>query len=77
MNTDTQIRNQLIRRIQKIPSNRLKELNELVAKLELTSPKKDKNLSFAGAWAKIDSEAFNNLTENLIDNRQLNKRRYE
>jgi len=73
MTTDTQIRNQLIRRIQKIPSNKLKELNELVAKLELSSPKKDKNLSFAGAWANLDSELFHNLTEKLIDNRQRSK----
>ncbi len=70
MTTDTQIRNQLIRRIQKIPSNKLKEL---VAKLELSSPKKDKNLSFAGAWANLDSELFHNLTEKLIDNRQRSK----
>jgi hypothetical protein len=77
MNTDTQIRTQLIRRIQKIPSNKLKELNELVAKLELTSPKKDKILSFAGAWSDIDSGALNSLTENLTDNRQRNKRRYD
>jgi len=70
MTTDTQIRNQLIRRIQKIPSNKLKEL---VAKLELSSPKKDKNLSFAGAWTNLDSELFHNLTEKLIDNRQRSK----
>ena len=77
MNTETQIRSQLIRRIQKIPSSKLNELSELVTKLELTSSKKDKNLSFAGSWANIDSETFNSLTENLIDLRQQNKRRYE
>ena len=76
MATDTQIRNQLIRRIQKIPGNKLEELNELVAKLELTSPKKDKILSFAGAWSNIDSGVLSNLTENLIDNRQRSKIMY-
>jgi hypothetical protein len=49
MITDTQIKSQLIRRIQRIPSNKLKELSELVVKLEITSSNKDKNLSFAGA----------------------------
>jgi hypothetical protein len=77
MITETQIRSQLIRRIQRIPSSKLNELSELVSKLELTSSNKDKNLSFAGAWTNIDSDTFNNLTENLIDNRQRNKRRYE
>jgi len=55
----------------------LNELNELVSKLERTSPAKDKNLSFAGAWENLDSETFNTLTENLIENRQRNKRRNE
>jgi len=77
MITETQIRSQLIRRIQRIPSSKLNELSELVSKLELTSSNKDKNLSFAGAWTNIDSDTFNNLTENLIENRQRNKRRYE
>ena len=77
MITDTQIRSQLIRRIQRIPSNKLNEINELVSKLERTSPAKDKNLSFAGAWENLDAETFNALTDNLIENRQRNKRRNE
>lgn len=77
MITETQIRSQLIRRIQRIPASKLNELSELVTKIELTASKKDKNLSFAGSWTNIDSDTFNNLTENLIDNRQRNKRCYE
>jgi hypothetical protein len=77
MITETQIRSQLIRRIQRIPSSKLNELSELVSKLELSSSNKDRNLSFAGAWINIDSDPFNSLTENLIENRQRNKRRYE
>lgn len=71
MITETQIRSLLIRRIQRIPSNKLNELSQLITKLELTSSNKEKKLSFAGAWANIDSETFNNLTENLIEKRQL------
>jgi hypothetical protein len=77
MITETQIRSQLIRRIQRIPSSKLNELNDLVSKLELTSSNKEKNLSFAGAWINIDSDTFKNLTDNLIESRQRNKRRYE
>ncbi len=54
MITETQIRSQLIRRIQRIPSNKLSEISELVTKLEQTSSPKAKNLSYAGAWANID-----------------------
>jgi hypothetical protein len=77
MITETQIRSQLIRRIQKMPSGKLNELNELVSKLEQTTSTKDKNLSFAGAWSNLDADTFNNLTENLVGNRQRNQRRYE
>lgn len=75
MTTNTQIRNQILRKIQKIPANRLKELEVFVSKLEETTNKKAKILSFAGAWENIDDGLFNELTDNLIDNRQRNKRR--
>ena len=75
MMTATQIRSQLIRRIQRIPSNKLIELDEMVSRLEETPSNKDKNLSFAGAWENIDLETFDNLTVNLLENRQRNKRR--
>jgi len=75
MTTNTQIRNQIFRKIQRIPANRLKELDVFVSKLEETTNKKDKNLSFAGAWENIDEHLFNEFTDNLVDRRQRNKRR--
>ena len=77
MSTDTQIRSRLVRKIQRIPSNRLNELNEFISKLEQTSSHKDKILSFAGAWENLDTNVFAELTENLISNRQRNRRRNE
>lgn len=73
--TNAQIRNQLLRKIQKIPNDKLKELNDYIAKLEGEPEKKSKVLSFAGAWSDIDNSVFQDLTENLINNRQRNKRR--
>jgi len=75
MMTNTQIRNQILRKIQRIPADRLKELEVFVSKLEETTNKKDKNLSFAGAWENIDDNLFNEFTENLLDRRLRNKRR--
>jgi len=74
-NTNTQIRNQILRKIQRIPADRLKELGVFLSKLEESTNKKDKNLSFAGAWENIDDNLFNEFTDNLIDRRQRNKRR--
>jgi hypothetical protein len=77
MITDTQKRSQLIRRIQRIPSNKLNELDQLISKLEASTSRKDKNLTYAGAWKDIDQETFDNLTVNLVEKRQRNRRRNE
>lgn len=74
---DTQIRTKILSRIKKIPSNKLKELDDFITKIEASSvKKKNKSLSFAGAWENIDSKVFTDFTENLIENRQKNKRRF-
>jgi hypothetical protein len=72
MMMDTQIRNRLLRKIQKIPMNKLKELDDFVSRLELSTNKKEKNLSFAGAWKNLDDAVFEELTDNLIEKRQRN-----
>ena len=69
MITNTQIRNQILRKIQRIPADTLKELEVFVSKLEESTNKKDKNLSFAGAWENIDDNLFNEFTDNLVDRR--------
>jgi hypothetical protein len=77
MNTDIRIRSQILRRIQKVPSNRLKELNDFISKLERSAGRKDRILSFAGAWQNIDSSTFEEFTENLISNRKKNRNRID
>lgn len=54
MITDIQRRNQIIRRISRIPKDKLKELDEYVSKLEQETGKKSKTLSYAGAWQDFD-----------------------
>lgn len=77
MITDTQRRNQILRRISRIPKDKLKELDEYVSKLEQEISKKNRTLSFAGAWKDIDSTVFDDFTINLISNRQKNRRRLD
>ena len=74
MITNTQKLQQILRRIYRIPSNKLKELDDFISKLEQTISKKTNTLSFAGAWKDLDDSVFNELTENLIKNRERNKR---
>ena len=77
MITDTQRRNQILKRISRIPKDKLKELDAYVSKLEQNISKKSKTLSFAGAWKDIDDSVFNDLASNLISNRQKNTRRFD
>lgn len=71
---DSQIRQQILRKIRRIPSNKLSDLNEYLSKLEQTTEKSSKILSYAGSWNKIDESAFNELTSNLLINRNKNSR---
>ena len=75
--SDTQIRDQLIRRIQRIRADILRQLDDYAAKLEETFNNKDKILSFAGTWENIDDDLFNDFTDKLITRRQRNKRRID
>lgn len=77
MITDTQRRNQILRKINRIPTDKLKELDDFVSKLEQGIIQKSKTLSFAGAWSDIDDTVFNDLTHDLISNRQRNRRRID
>jgi hypothetical protein len=74
MNSDTLIRSQILKKIQRIPSDRLKELNDFVSKLEKSHEKKERILAFAGAWENMEPSIFNELTENLISNRRKNRK---
>ena len=69
MKADTQIRQQIFRKIRRIPSEKLNDLNDYLSKLEQASDQSSKTLSFAGSWNNIDESVFDELTENLISNR--------
>lgn len=77
MITDKQRKNQILRRIQKLPPDKIKELHEFVGKIDQETPMKMKILSYAGTWSDIDDTVYNDLTENLISQRQKNNRRFE
>jgi len=77
MITDTQQRNQILRRISRIPKEKLQELDDFVATLELENSNKQMTLSLAGAWNDIDNSIFEDLTNNLINRRQTNRRRID
>lgn len=70
MTTETKIRNQILKRIQRIPMEQLSELDEYLRKLETQISKKKKVLSYAGAWKDLDEDVFRELTDGLITRRE-------
>lgn len=75
MIAETKIRNQILRRIERMPGEQLSKLDKYLKKLELEITKKDRILSYAGAWKDMDDDIFREFTEELIVRRQENKRR--
>jgi hypothetical protein len=77
MITDTQRINQILRRINRIPKDRLKELDDYVSKLEQENNIKTRSLSFAVARDDIEDSVIDDLTSNLINRRQRNRGRID
>ena len=71
MTTETKIRNQILKRINRIPVEQLSELDKYLEILEARNTKKSKVLSYAGAWKDMDDNIFREFTEELIVRRQL------
>lgn len=75
MIAETKIRNQILRRIERMPGEQLSKLDRFLKKLALEKTKKDRILSYAGAWKDMDDNIFREFTADLITRRQENKRR--
>lgn len=75
MITDTQKRQQILSRINRMSMDKLTELEDFLSKLEKGINKKSKNLSFAGSWQDMDESLFSEFTDELISKRESNRRR--
>jgi hypothetical protein len=77
MITNIQRRNQILKRISKIPKEKLKALDEYISKLEHEPVRKNRTLSFAGAWKDMDESVLDDFTKRLINNRKKNRSRID
>ena len=69
MTIKNRLRNNLIRKIQRLSPDRLTEVNNLLSKIENQFSSKEKTLKLAGAWKDLDNDIFIDLTEKLHENR--------
>jgi hypothetical protein len=73
MNDKSKLRNNLIRKIQKLSTDKLHEINNLLGKMENQFRSKEKTLKLAGAWKDLDDDLFIELTEKLHENRSKDR----
>ena len=77
MKTENQIRSQIIRQLNKMSTKKLKEIQKFLGELKEENESQSKVLSYAGAWSDINDSVMEDLTDNLIANRQKNRRRFD
>ena len=72
--TTNQLKERLIKRIENLSPKELQDLSRFLESLE-TENNKMKVLTFAGSWACLDVETFDELTNNLENRRESNRTR--
>ncbi len=69
MDVKNRLRNNLIRKINQLSTDKLTEMTNLLGKMEIQFKSKDKTLKLAGTWEDIDNDILMDLTKNLHSNR--------
>ena len=69
MDVKNRLRNNLIRKIQQLSTDKLTEITSLLSKIENQFKSKDNILKLAGTWKDLDDDIVIDLTERLHDNR--------
>lgn len=69
MTIKNRLRNNLLRKIQQLSTDKLTEINNLLGKIENRFKSKEKTLKLAGSWKDLSEDLFIELTEKLHNNR--------
>ena len=69
MTASQRLRDDIRKRIEKLPADQLQELLIFLISLEKDTTHIEKVLSFAGIFKDLDDEVFDDLTINLHENR--------
>jgi predicted Zn-ribbon and HTH transcriptional regulator len=62
---EREIRSKILRRVEKISTDKLDDIWEFLRKIEKNSSKKNDILSYAGCWKDFDKNLIDDLTINL------------
>lgn len=72
MNSQSKLRNNLIRKIQKLSIEKLKELSKQISSPE-SKTNRETTLSLAGSWNNLSEDIFQGFTSNLHQNRSIDR----
>jgi hypothetical protein len=59
------LRNKLVRLIQRLSTDKLTEVNNILDKIEQQLKSKENTLKFAGSWKDLDNDLFSDFTDKL------------
>ncbi len=74
MHPNNKLRNSFVRKIQHLTADKLKQVDKLLEEIEDQIDSKEKILKLAGSWRELDDEFFKDLTTNLYDNRNNDRK---
>lgn len=69
MDVNNRLRNNLVRKIQRLSTDKLNEINNFINNIENKVSSKNETLKLAGTWKTFGDDIFIDLTEKLHDNR--------
>lgn len=72
MNSQSKLRNNLIRKIQRLSIERLREISKQITSNEGKSSK-EKTLALAGSWNNLDEDIIQDFTSNLHQKRSIDR----
>ena len=76
MDTKNKLRNNLVRKIQLLSTDKLTQLDALLSEIEKQFVSKEKTLQLAGSWNDLDGDVFEELTTKLHVNRAEDNRSF-
>jgi len=73
MESQSRLRNSLIRKIERLSKRKLQELSDFLSGIEREMNSKNETLKLAGSWKDLDDELFRDLTANLHQHRSKDR----
>ena len=73
MDVKNRLRNKIVKLLQRLSTDKLTEISNLLSKIEWQLQSKEKTLKLAGSWKDIDEDLFVELTEKLHERRGFDR----